>query len=428
MQSKFKILSIVYDLEVGGTQRAAQNFAMAYRLDGHDSRVLPVYKAGPRKRELLDAGVKVYLHGDDLEVSLDQINKWQPDIIHIHRSGETDPFLAKILRSLKKDLTKIIETNVFSVVDNSSDSDLIDIHCHLSEWCLWKWNLFLKRKSLGIVIPYLVIPNSFFKEKEEKISMYKTKLGLPQDKFIFGRIGQKSPAKFHKEIYLSFDHLYVLRKDIHLFMVGLPPYLQGEIESLMSFKEGAITLIDGIVGDEELRFAYNCMDCFLHFSSIGESFGMVLAEAQLCEVPVISVSTPKADNSQLEVLLHEESAIIVKNRTFLLEAMEKFKDGNYPLDQLGARGRRHILENFTPQILIPKLNLLFNILISEQNPKPEITKFFKNNLQPVSVNHLKNLGLGSYSLSNQLFLFMPKYYLKLAGIAWALKDKIRRMV
>ena len=44
------------------------------------------------------------------------------------------------------------------------------------------------------------------------------------------------------------------------------------------------------------------MDGFLHVSRIGESFGMVLCEAMLCGVPVVTLSTPLKDNSQLEVV------------------------------------------------------------------------------------------------------------------------------
>ena len=35
-----KILTVVIDLEKGGAQRAAQNFAMGYKYLGYDSRVL----------------------------------------------------------------------------------------------------------------------------------------------------------------------------------------------------------------------------------------------------------------------------------------------------------------------------------------------------------------------------------------------------
>jgi len=419
---QLKILTIVYDLDVGGTQRAAQNFAAAYFKEGHDSRVLPVYDDGPRKNELQALGVIVYDHGELMNESLEKILEWAPDIIHIHRAGGTDHTLGKILKTLKKGETKIVETNVFSVADNSEEASLIDIHCHLSEWCLWKWNTFLERRAFGIVVPYLVLPENFYKEKKEVVVEARKRLGLPLDKFVFGRIGQQSPAKFHAEIYFSFDRLYRQNKDVHLLMVGLPPHLKTEIETLTSFKDGAITLIEKIQGDDQLRLAYNAMDCFLHFSAIGESFGMVLAEAQLCEVPVITVSTPKSDNSQLEVLIHNETAVIVKDKKDLVEIMQRFCDRKYPLENFGKRGREHILNKFTPQVLIPQMNFLFKAL-KENRDRDFIATHFKSNLKKVSIDHLKRIGHGSYSLPTRMFLLLPKQYLKFSHLAYLAKKK-----
>jgi len=205
-------------------------------------------------------------------------------------------------------------------------------------------------------------------------------------------------------------------------MVGLPPHLKTEIETLTSFKDGAITLIEKIQGDDQLRLAYNAMDCFLHFSAIGESFGMVLAEAQLCEVPVITVSTPKSDNSQLEVLIHNETAVIVKDKKDLVEIMQRFCERKYPLENFGKRGREHILNKFTPQVLIPQMNFLF-IALKENRDRNFIATHFKSNLKKVSIDHLKRIGHGSYSLPTKMFLLLPKQYLRFSHLAYLAKKK-----
>ena len=40
------------------------------------------------------------------------------------------------------------------------------------------------------------------------------------------------------------------------------------------------------------------MDVFAHSAQQGESFGYVLAEAALCEIPIVTMATPWADDSQ----------------------------------------------------------------------------------------------------------------------------------
>ena len=421
MHDSFKILTVVYDLGIGGTQRAAQNFAVAYKQFGHDSRVFTVYEGGIRALELEAENVVVYLGGETSSESLQKIKNWNPNIIHIHRSGEADKKLSDILRTLKNDQTKIVETNVFSMADNSDDHSLTDVHMHLSRWCYWKWKNFLRVKSIGIVMPYLVLPQNFYREKPDQITLAKKWLGLPEGKFIFGRVGQQSPAKFHPELFRSFDKLYLERQDVHLLIVGLPDIYQKELRQLNSFKAGAITLVNSIVGDGNLRLAYNSMDCFLHYSSIGESFGMVLAEAQLCEVPVISISTPKADNSQLEVLVHDKSATILKNHKELKYIMNKFASGDVPLSQYGSYGREHILQNYTPVKLIPKLNSLFKSLLSNKQEmvfkQPSISE----------IKELQKIGVSEYSLSIKAFLLRPRLYLTLADMYGRTKKLIKRI-
>ncbi len=48
-----KILTIVNNLDKGGTQRAAQNFCEGYAKLSNDSRILTVYKGGIRVEELI---------------------------------------------------------------------------------------------------------------------------------------------------------------------------------------------------------------------------------------------------------------------------------------------------------------------------------------------------------------------------------------
>ena len=63
------------------------------------------------------------------------------------------------------------------------------------------------------------------------------------------------------------------------------------------------------------------MDGFLHLSRIGESFGMVLCEAMLCGVPVVTLSTPLKDNSQLEVVGHGVGGLVALTPEAVPDAM-----------------------------------------------------------------------------------------------------------
>lgn len=135
-----KVLKLVNDLGFGGTQRCAQNYALALKRAGLDVVVLAYSELGPREGELRRAGIEVGLIQDDV---LAHVAKHQPDIIHIHREGHYAPKTTEMLvqiREKHQDLP-IVETNVFSRADFSLPADVVDIHLQLSEWCLVKFNL-----------------------------------------------------------------------------------------------------------------------------------------------------------------------------------------------------------------------------------------------------------------------------------------------
>lgn len=109
-----KILTIVNNLDKGGTQRAAQNFCEGYAKLGNDSRILTVYKGGIRVEELIKERIKVWIGFN--EKILEEIVNWTPDIIHVHSHGIDKQTMYKIRRVLPK--AKYVETNVFSILSD----------------------------------------------------------------------------------------------------------------------------------------------------------------------------------------------------------------------------------------------------------------------------------------------------------------------
>jgi hypothetical protein len=84
-----------------------------------------------------------------------------------------------------------------------------------------------------------------------------------------------------------------------------------------------VRFVDPIVDPTELATAYSAMDCFLHAARIGESFGMVLAEAMLCGCPVVTASRPDRDNTQAELVGHEQGGLVAASTKYLPEAAER---------------------------------------------------------------------------------------------------------
>jgi hypothetical protein len=79
---------------------------------------------------------------------------------------------------------------------------------------------------------------------------------------------------------------------------------------------------------------------------------MVLAEALLCGLPVITLSTPDKDNSQLEIVGHEAGGLVVADVAGMINAMRKLEKQELRR-QYAAMGASEIIRRFGAETLIP---------------------------------------------------------------------------
>ena len=136
-------------------------------------------------------------------------------------------------------------------------------------------------------------------------------LGVPPGRFLFGRIGQPHPAKWSPRMLDAFAE--VLRPRARRRAAagrGAGRDRRRRWRGCRRAVRARIVSLPVTASDRRLSECLTAMDGFLHLSRIGESFGMVLCEAMLCGVPVVTLSTPLKDNSQLEVVGHGVGGIV----------------------------------------------------------------------------------------------------------------------
>jgi glycosyltransferase involved in cell wall biosynthesis len=346
-----RILTVVSDLGPGGTQRAAQNYSVGYLQAGHEVAVLAYQAGGPREVELGESGIESFVPSPDPQGALGRAVAWGADLVHVHRFGMEDPASGAVLRHLRaaKPGVRLLETNVFGRVDRSPDGALIDVHLQLSRWCLWRWRRWARgmaEQPIGVVVPYAADPDRFFAVPEDRRVAARARFGLPPDGVVFGRIGQPSFWKWHPVLLDAFRQVAERRPDVSLFLVGAPPQIRDGVDALPPPVRERVVLRDFLHGDDDLREGYAAMDVFLHAAEVGESFGMVLAEAMLCERPVITMSRPAKDNSQLEVVGHGEGGLVVADGAAMVGAMEVLAGDEDLRGRLGVGGARRVRERF----------------------------------------------------------------------------------
>ena len=167
-----KILTLVYSLGKGGTERAAQNFAEGYLLNGHDSRLLVTTQNGVRYSELIQSGVHVWLNVT--QKNLAEISLWNPDVLHIHSHGLEFSDVQNLIQVLKP--KRVIETNVFS--KPSPWEYLVDNSFQLSEWAAWLYQKRSKIKKDIQVVPNPVKTETITKSDISEVISFRRNYGI----------------------------------------------------------------------------------------------------------------------------------------------------------------------------------------------------------------------------------------------------------
>lgn len=361
-----KILTVVMDLDFGGTQRTAQIFAESYHELGHESKVLALYGLGSRIDELNPA-VEI-LHG------IKDIHKteiWGPDIIHFHSTGLKEEDVRLIIKKKRNANCRFIETNVFS--RPTPWADLIDESFQLSTWADWVFKLKGGEKSKSRIVPNPIKIENFHPASAMAVKEFKKAHHIPESAIIIGRIGQAFPGKWSPMIIEVFNILARFNQDVYLLIVNAPK----EILSLAdkSMYKDRIRIIHKIIGDDKLSIAYSSMKLMLHIAEQGESFGIVLCECILCGTPVVTLSTPWNDNSQCEVVGHKRGGLVANSKKGIISAVELIISDRI---DIAIDLRSSEIKNYYNYLEIAKNAIEYSNSENSKYSKREILKIYKD--------------------------------------------------
>jgi glycosyltransferase involved in cell wall biosynthesis len=332
-----KIVTVVFGLSIGGTERAAVNFATAYKSLGYDSRVLITGSTGPRKEELDANSIPTYFLDS---TSLAFLSEWKPDLVHLHSHLLLYQDVLLILDAVGP--ASIVETNVFS--EPSPWESKLKYSFQLSEWCQ---RLYLARggnPKIARVIPNPIAVGNFKVAEPELREQFRDLCSFSSTDLVFGRIGQPSEVKWHPFVVETFNRLCTECKNARLLLVGAPNSILEHV--IQSPYRHRIHCHQTISGNHELSVAYSSIDIFLHISAIGESFGMVLAESLICETPVVTLATPWADNSQGEVVGHEIGGFVATTANGLFQGCRKLALDKQLRLRMGKAGARYVASKY----------------------------------------------------------------------------------
>ncbi|MCX7887434.1 MAG: glycosyltransferase family 4 protein [Verrucomicrobiae bacterium] len=356
-----RILTVVRGLGVGGMERAAEVFTLGYRDAGHEVAVLNLGSAGSREVALQREAVAVFRALDDAE-------RFDPQVVHIHRRGQADEAESVVLRRLRTRRRRVLETNVFAWADYSAAGRLIDVHLQLSRWCLWVWRRRLGRDAPAVVVPYPLQAGRFRRAEPDVIAAFRQRW-TPGATFVCGRVGQPFPGKWHAANIRAFVPLARRDPNAWLLLIGLPENLRPVIASLPADIKRRIRELPMTSSDAELSLFYSALDCFLHAANQGESFGYVLAEAMACGCPVVTVSLPTRDNSQVEVVGHLQGGLVAGSFETLSDALLQLWEEAALRRRIAERCRERILQICDANLVVARALRVAEIALAHENER-----------------------------------------------------------
>jgi len=357
--TKIRILEAVNQLGLGGTEYALQLYSKFLNKEIFEVTVVSLLKGGERVKLLEEMGIKVILLDGDyaqLPAILNQV-----DVFHWHGGGSIDPELFNIVKQNKPPL--VIQTNVFGIYDASPFYDLIDYDLYISKMTLVRRmaqdkklpdNFPNKRK----VLPYPVDTDHLNTSlpTTEKLIRFKHDNHL-NDFFIVGRIGRADDHKFDLIALDGFAHFAKKKDHARFLLVGATPTMKLHAEHLgISHK---LMIMENTVDIQKLLIYYKIMDVFLAASQIGESFGMVIAEAMTAGTPVLTISTEDRDNAQIELMDNEKSGLVVKrSKHSIAKGLHFLYENKSIAKKLSEEAKLKILRDYKAQKIVKSFEQL----------------------------------------------------------------------
>lgn len=355
-ESPVRVLHVVGSLGLGGTEKTMQ--LLVAHMDR--SRYAPAVHSpadGPRGAQLRALGVPTHIGGDLLAV----LRRVRPTIVHIHRAGWPEPHTLRTLRLAG--VPVVVETNVFGRHDPSPAAGIIDHTLFVSRFCLDRF-----ARDTGIPADprrYSVLYNPVDTDLLAAASPAGRDFRLPTA----ARISRPDPGKWSR---LALDFVPAVVRAVPDFRY----HIVGAIPEARHFArehglEDHMIFHDALATDEDIAAFLGPASLLAHANDTGESFGMVIAEAMACGLPVVTHPCPGSrDNAQLELVEHGVTGLVARDAGEYAEAVVFLLTHPAEARAMGRAGRDKAAALYRAQTVAARLETVYQEIITRKGITP----------------------------------------------------------
>lgn len=303
-------LTNTYLPHVGGVARSVDAFVTEFRKRGH--RVLVV---APEFADQIDNEKGVVripaiqnFNGSDFSMALpvsglltDELNRFQPDIVHAHHPFLLGMTALRIARYRELPLVFTHHT-LYERYTHYVPADSETLRRFVIELATRYGNLanqvFAPSESIanllrkrGVTSPIAVVPTGVYPGRfaNGDGKRFRIHHNIPETAFVVGHLGRLAPEKNLLFLAKAVARFLQKHRHAHFLLAGSGP-MEQELEAI--FREHGLAQRFHSVGvqrPDQQNDAYHAMDVFA-FASKSETQGMVLTEAMAAGVPVVALN------------------------------------------------------------------------------------------------------------------------------------------
>lgn len=354
--ARIRISFVTADLGLGGTAKGVVSFATRLDRSRFSPRVITLSEGGPRLTTLKQHDVPVAVGCGVDDALARQLEG--TDVVHVFRHGIVEPLVPAAVR--QAGVPVLIESNIFGARDHSSDESGFACHLFGSMMCLLRYR---RSASIGEGFEDRHRVLSFPPEAERLRSLApepraaREALGLDPARPVIARIGRAADLKWRDLLIDMLPRLIELVPDVQVLLVGVTPSRRKRLARLGL--ADCIRLIDPVSTDEQLATLYAASDVVINASTIGESQGLVIAEAMSLGIPVVTCSTPWVDNAQVEFVENGRTGWVANHPAEFAEAAADLLLDAERRVEFGRQARAEIDRRLDPAQLTRQLEDLY---------------------------------------------------------------------
>jgi glycosyltransferase involved in cell wall biosynthesis len=365
-------LAVVCDtFSMGGTAKVAVTYALHHDRVRVRPRAIALSEPGMRAAELRARGIEVTCAHDDPDRLAQQLRG--VDVVHSHRGGLAEPIVPAACRAAG--VEALIETNVFGLQDTSSDEAQFSARLFVSQMCAMRYRecagLDLKAFHRRHRTLYNPVDVDALRADALSRSEAHALLGLDPERPTVVRVGRDDDRKWGDILVAMVPHLLELVPNAQVVLVGTTRHRRVQLRRL-----GVLEHVHCLASSSDPRRVaafYRAADVFASASSIGESFGLAIAEAMALGVPIVTNSTPWADNAQVEVVDNGVNGWVANHPRAFAEAVADLLGDKRRREAFGAAAACKVKANWHPAILTRELERLFEAVTASGIPPPDWT-------------------------------------------------------